>query len=227
MRFNFYYNSNNENNDSKNSRVTQTSTSFRNNEYNEYLGKFQPRSNTVDISVNKQKICTTFNMGRRIFHDCEPYAFNATYPIRAVHFGGIIVFNNPYVSLSPTNFLGGSLGDLTVLSNLNSKPVNSIFVSTYQTIADHLTDNVGSVLSYASLEIVLVDANNIVVGWGTTSTSNVDDTTNGISGYEMTLSLFSFPEISNPSWVIGKGSSFSGLPSASQLPLFPFKELTI
>lgn len=227
MRFNFYYNNHNENNDSKNFKITQTSTSFRNNEYNEYTGKFEPRPQTTDLSINKQKLCTVFNMGQKIFGNCESYSFKATYPIRAIHFGGIVVFSNPYAALSPTNFLGGSVGDLKVLGIINNEPVNSIFISTESTILNHISANPNSILSYASLEVVLVDANNFVVGWGTTSTSNVFGTTNGTAGYNMTLSLFSFPDIGNPSWVIDKDSNFTGIPSASQLPLFPFKKLSL
>jgi hypothetical protein len=76
MRFNFYYNTVNENTDSKVFRISQTSQSFRNNQYNEYKGTFEPRPSVATISVNKQKICTTFNIGKKTLNNCDIHAPN-------------------------------------------------------------------------------------------------------------------------------------------------------
>ncbi|NDG03692.1 MAG: fibronectin type III domain-containing protein, partial [Synechococcaceae bacterium WBB_34_004] len=88
----------------------------------------------------------------------------------------------------------------------------------------------GQTVNYASLEIVLVDANDRMVGWGNTRTGWPDDgngspPTNGVGGTVMTLTLRQFPQVKG-SWVLnGKNAAFSAQASYAWLPVSPYKRV--
>lgn len=143
------------------------------------------------------------------------------YPVRAVHVGGAIstTQTQPGQSIAPTTHLGGTHGDLLTIATINSG--NSITV-------DISSAFIEQTINYASLEVVIVDANNRIVGWGNTRTGWPDDNlgsppTNGIGGTFMTLSIGQFPPIDG-SWVLnGKNPAFASLASYAWLPVQPYK----
>lgn len=57
----------NTNNYSRNVRITQTPKAVRNNQYNEYSGKFTTKPIISNSNINDQQISTTFNTGKKIF----------------------------------------------------------------------------------------------------------------------------------------------------------------
>lgn len=145
----------------------------------------------------------------------------SAYPIRAIHVGGAIRLSTTPAgqSIAPTAHLGGTYGDLRVLSTISTG--NSITVDISSAFA-------GQTINYASLEVVLVDADNRIVGWGNTRTGWPDDgagspPTNGAGGTFMTLTLEEFPVIDG-SWVLnGKNPAFSNLAAYAWLPVQPYK----
>jgi len=150
------------------------------------------------------------------------------YPVRVLHGGGVLVFNGS-TSVSPTYFWDGSIGDLRELSVIQSAN-DSLLVSVQESVDKYIEDNPGAVLTYASLEIVLVDASNKVVGWATTATNPVvPGISSGLGGFFLTASLRFFPETSN-SWIVPLG--FGGTSAAPEpigpiLPLTPYKTVVI
>lgn len=128
--------------------------------------------------------------------------FTVTYPVRAVHAGGVLSFDNWAVFTTPTYFWGGSPGDLRALATMEY-PATSVSVDVSASATKYIADNPGRTLTYSALEVVLVDAANRIVGWGTTSTNQATGPSNGTGGTSMTLSLLSFPTVSAANWVIG------------------------
>jgi hypothetical protein len=145
------------------------------------------------------------------------------YPVRAAHVGGSVRLSTTPAgqSIAPTAHLGGTYGDLRVLGAIESGNTITVDISAAFT---------GQTVDYASLEIVLVDANDRIVGWGNTRTGWPDDgagspPTNGVGGTVMTLTLRQFPEVVG-SWVLnGKNASFSALASYAWLPVSPYKRV--
>jgi hypothetical protein len=146
------------------------------------------------------------------------------YPVRAVHIGGLFSFNQDFTLIcSPTYYLGGSSGDLKNIGIMNY-PDESITVDVSASAVKYIEDNPGRSLVYASLEVVLVDNSNRVVGWGTTATNPSVNPTNGTGGTTMTVHLFDFPNQSN-SWILG-GLSANGWPVSDLIPITPYKQLS-
>lgn len=148
-------------------------------------------------------------------------AYAVRYPVRAVHVGGAIRFSTTpaWESVAPTAHLGGTYGDLRVLATASEGETVTIDISAAFT---------GQTITYASLEIVLVDANSRMVGWGNTRTGWPDDglgapPSNGTAGTSLTVTIGSFPTIEGP-WVLnGKNPAFSSLAAYAWLPVSPFK----
>ena len=145
------------------------------------------------------------------------------YPVRAAHVGGSVRLSTTPAgqSIAPTAHLGGTYGDLRVLGTIESGNTITVDISAAFT---------GQTVDYAALEIVLVDANDRIVGWGNTRTGWPDDgagspPTNGVGGTVMTLTLRQFPEVVG-SWVLnGKNAAFSALASYAWLPVSPYKRV--
>lgn len=146
-------------------------------------------------------------------------AYAVRYPVRAVHVGGAVRVGPANTVVSPTTNVGGTIGDLMALATVQSGPTVTVDLS---------ADFDGQIVNYASLEIVLVDANSRIVGWGNTRTGYPDDgagspPTNGVGGLYLTLTISQFPQITG-AWVLnGKNSAFSGLASYAWLPVSPYK----
>jgi hypothetical protein len=68
MIFNFIYNSVNKNNYSVNLRITETPKAIRNNQYNEYSGKFVINPTTSINPINNQKISTVYCVNKKTFN---------------------------------------------------------------------------------------------------------------------------------------------------------------
>lgn len=150
--------------------------------------------------------------------------FTVSYPVKAVHIGGMFAFNDFAYTAYPTYYWDGSVGDMRTLETMQY-PNTSINVSVQQSLNKYLSDFPDRTLNYASLEIALIDSDNRIVGWGTTSTSNVPGTTNGTDGIGMTISLFSFPSGIPNSWVIG-GNNDGSPPSAELFPFTQYKKVS-
>jgi hypothetical protein len=154
--------------------------------------------------------------------DFQRLPFTVTYPVRAVHAGGVLSFDNWAVYTTPTYYWGGSYGDLRTLATMEF-PATSVSVDVSVSATKYIADNPGRVLTYAALEIVLVDAANRIVGWGTTSTNPAVTSSNGTAGTSMTVSLFAFPSVPASSWVIG------GLPTSGNVtditPIAAYKKV--
>jgi hypothetical protein len=136
--------------------------------------------------------------------------FTPVYPIRAVYVSGVIRLERsgfPNVLLTPTYATGGSSGDLAVLATMQF-PATTVSVSVENSVNKGLTDYPGYALAYASLEVALIDADNRIVGWGTTTSTGIASPTNGTGGYFMTLAVNEFPTIGSPqSWVLTNTSN--------------------
>ena len=154
--------------------------------------------------------------------DFSRLPFTVTYPVRAVHVGGIISFNSWTYTISPTYYLDGSLGDMKTISVMNF-PATSVYVDVSESVTKYLNDYPGRTFIYASLEVVLIDAANRVVGWGTTASNPAANPSNGTAGTSMTINLLSFPSVSN-NWVIG-GLSASGTNTVDILPITAYKKV--
>jgi hypothetical protein len=149
--------------------------------------------------------------------DLSRLPFTPVYPIRAVYVSGVIRLERsgfPNVNLTPTYATGGSSGDLAVLATMQF-PATTVSVSVEASVNKGLTDYPGYALAYASLEVALIDADNRIVGWGTTTSTGIASPTNGVGGYFMTLAVNEFPTIGSPqSWVLTNTSgTFASLPS--------------
>jgi hypothetical protein len=57
----------NTNNNARNVRISEISKAIRNNQYNEYSGKFTIKPIVRNSNINDQQISTTFNTGKKIF----------------------------------------------------------------------------------------------------------------------------------------------------------------
>lgn len=148
--------------------------------------------------------------------------FTVTYPVRAVHVGGMIAFNNFSEIISPAYYWNGTYGDLQTLATMQF-PDTSVYVDVSQSVTKYLNDYPGRTLTYASLEVVLIDAANRIVGWGTTASNPAPNPSNGTAGTSMTISLLSFPQVSN-TWVIG-GLPTSGTNTIDILPITAYKKV--
>lgn len=153
--------------------------------------------------------------------DLTRIPFPITYPIRAIHVGGVLSFNNWARTASPTYFWGGSAGDMRTLAILEF-PATSVSVSVSDSVTKYINDNPGMSLTYASLEVALIDAANRVVGWGTTATSSANQPSNGTAGTSMTIPLLSFPVL-NSAWFLGGNSTYTGLNIADIMPITAYK----
>jgi len=145
------------------------------------------------------------------------------YPVRAAHVGGAVRLSTTPAgqSVAPTAHLGGTYGDLRVLGTIEGGSTITVDISAAFT---------GQTVDYASLEIVLVDANDRIVGWGNTRTGWPDDgngspPTNGVGGTVMTLTLGQFPEVVGAWALNGKNAAFSQLASYAWLPVSPYKRV--
>ena len=120
---------------------------------------------------------------------------NATWPIRAVHVGGLFKITNSsgeFQWLSPT--WPGDFGDLATLGSAEHA-TQSITVNLTATLNAILAANPGWSLVRSSLEIALVDCDNRVVGWGTTDLNGEFGPTHGNGGHIITVSVGDFPTI--------------------------------
>lgn len=57
------------NNYSKNFRISQTPKAIRNNQYNPYTDAFSPNPIILNSELNDQRLCTTFNIGKKILNN--------------------------------------------------------------------------------------------------------------------------------------------------------------
>lgn len=155
--------------------------------------------------------------------------FTVTYPVRAVHVGGVIVLSNGASTLffAPTYGTGGDYGDLATLATM-SYPDTTVSPSVASSVSAAISANPGYSLSRASLEVALVDAANRVVGWATTASDGAGSPTHGTGGTTLTVSLFDFPTITQPSlWVLtGSQTNFGALPSFAVNSPTPYKKVT-
>jgi hypothetical protein len=91
-----------------------------------------------------------------------------------------------------------------------------------------LAQDTNATLVNASLEIVLVDATDRVVGWGVTSTNTSVYSTNGNLGHTMTLRVLRFPSIPQNYWLIGQsGTTFSNRPSYIFAAVRPYQVVSL
>jgi len=147
-------------------------------------------------------------MSQRLLRPRAAYAVR--YPVRAVHVGGSVRVRRPegFLFVVPTAHLGGASGDLMSLATVQSGPTVTVDLS---------ADFDGETVDASYLEIVLVDANSRIVGWGTSPT------TNGVGGLYLTLTIGQFPQITGSFVLDGKNPAFSGLASYAWLPVSPYK----
>lgn len=156
--------------------------------------------------------------------------FTVSYPVRAVHVGGIIVLknsSNSLLNLPPTFSTGGTYGDLAVLATM-TYPATSVAVSVQASANAAVAANPGFSLERSSLEVCLVDAANRIVGWATTASDWAGAPTAGNGGTTLTVNLFDFPSFSQPgSWVFsGSAQNFGNLPSFVLNSPTPYKKVT-
>jgi hypothetical protein len=149
------------------------------------------------------------------------------YPIRAIHAGGAARIQRPGPSEVVYFPSVGGAGDLSVFGTL-AEGQTEITVSYESRVTSLLAQEAGSTFLNGSLEIVLVDATNRVVGWGVTSTSTSVYSTNGNLGHTMTLRVLRFPSIPQNYWVIGQsGTTFSSLPSYIFAGVQPYQVVSL
>lgn len=138
------------------------------------------------------------------------------YPIRAYIVGGMIslsnISNNSYNTGLPIVYSND-------IPNFNYVPLKlsgsieygqtSILVNCQSNLNKALLDFPGTYVSYSSLEVVLVDADNKIVGWATSATSPAPMPTHGSDGYKLTINLFDFPDLTNvpDTWVLTNPSN--------------------
>lgn len=149
--------------------------------------------------------------------DFQRLPFTVTYPVRAVHVGGVVVVRNTSnvsISVPPTFSTGGTYGDLAVLATM-AYPDTSVAVSVQASVTAAGAANPGYTYHRSSLEVCLVDAANRIVGWATTASDGAGSPTHGTGGFSLTVNLFDFPTFSQPAaWVIsGSQANFGTLPS--------------
>jgi hypothetical protein len=121
----------------------------------------------------------------------------------------------------------GGFGDLSVFGTL-TEGQTEITVSYESRVTSLLAQLTNATLVNASLEIVLVDATDRVVGWGVTSTNTSVYSTNGNLGHTMTLRVLRFPSIPQNYWVIGQsGTTFSSLPSYIFAGVRPYQVVSL
>jgi hypothetical protein len=121
---------------------------------------------------------------------------NVTWPVRAVNVGGLFnITNGSSFQFLPTTWPAVDFGDLSTLARVEHA-TESITVDLSSTLSAILAANPGWTLARSSLEVSLIDADNRVVGWGTTESNGDYGPTNGNGGHIMTLTVGSFPTIS-------------------------------
>jgi len=149
------------------------------------------------------------------------------YPIRAIHAGGAVQIQRPGPSVVTYFPSVGGVGDLSVFGTL-AEGQTEITVSYESRVTSLLAQQAGSTLLGASLEIVLVDASDRVVGWGVTSTNTSFYSTNGNLGHTMTLPVLRFPSIPQNYWLLGQsGTTFSSLPSYIFAGVRPYQVVSL
>ena len=147
--------------------------------------------------------------------------FTVTYPVRAVHVGGVLQFNSGAFFTTPTYGQPGAAAcDLGTLATMQY-PATSVAVDVSANAAQYLTDNPGRALTYSSLEVALIDAANRIVGWGATASNPSLNAPNGTGGTSMTVSLLAFPTLS-AAWVLGGGPT-TGTNAADIAPITAYK----
>jgi len=176
--------------------------------------------------ANVEKIIHQNNLGQ-VYVSQTPYPEAIQYPLRALHAGGILRYTlggvTQYVSptydtnglASPTftEVLAG-IADLAELGSATS-PATSVSVDIAPAQAAYIADNPTASFVYASIEAVLVDARNIIFGWGI----NI--------GTTLTVTAHVFPETST-NWVVpngGGGANAYAYPINPYLPLRPYEKL--
>lgn len=146
------------------------------------------------------------------------------YPLRALHAGGILAYTLGGVTqlVSPTYNLNGlasptfndiidGVGDLNVMGTASS-PDTIVTASMQSAIDAYEADNPTAVFDHASLEVILVDARNIVFGWAVSSGTSVD------------VTAHVFPTITG-SWILNGVAGCSGFAVCPYLPLRPYRKL--
>lgn len=138
------------------------------------------------------------------------------YPVRAYIIGGMISLYN-----SSTNTYDRGLPIIYSedVPNFDYVPLKlygnieygntSILVDCQSNINQALSDFPGTYVYYSSLEVVLVDADNKIVGWATSATSPIPMPTHGSDGYKLMINLFDFPDLSGvpDTWVLTNPSN--------------------
>jgi len=163
----------------------------------------------------------------------EPYTASYTvlmlkeaieYPLRALHAGGILRYTLDGVTqfVSPTYNLNGlasptfneiidGVGDLNVMGTASS-PDTSVTASMQPAVDAYEADNPTAIFDFASLEVILVDARNIVFGWAVGSDISVS------------VTAHVFPNITG-SWILNGVAGCVGLAVCPYLPLRPYRKL--
>lgn len=200
------------------SDATQTALDTKAEAIHSHDDLYYTESEINSLLSNKQDTGNYAVINNDGYIPLDDLPFSVAYPVRAVHVGGMWAFNGWTYTAYPT----GIIGDLKVLTTMEY-PNQTVEVSVQQALDQYLIDNPDKTLDYASLEIALVDANNRIVGWGTTSTSNAAGTTNGTTGTSMVLSLFSFPSGIPNSWILG-GLNVD-CPASSIAPYTAYKQV--
>lgn len=121
---------------------------------------------------------------------------NVTWPVRAVHAGGLFKITNGPGSFQwlPATWPSGDFGDLTTFGSVEHA-TSSVTVNLTSTLNAILAANPGWSLVRSSLEVVLLDCDNRVVGWGTTELNGDYGPTHGSGGHVITVSVGDFPTI--------------------------------
>ncbi len=149
---------------------------------------------TVDASLLTQGTLPDARISSAIARTSDP-RLNVTWPVRTVNVGGLFkITNGSSFQWLPTTWPAVDFGDLSTLASVEHA-TESITVNLSSTLSAILAANPGWTLVRSSLEVALLDADNRVVGWGTTESNGDYGPTNGNGGHFMTLTVGSFPTI--------------------------------
>lgn len=152
-----------------------------------------------------------FNGNGIIFDNGSQYTAPLEYPIRAYIVGGMINLSNlsnsayytglPIIySVDTPNF---SYVPLKLYGTIEYSGV-SLEVNCESNINQALTDFPNTYVEYSSLEVILLDADDKIMGWATSATSSTPMPTHGNDGYKLTINVFDFPDLNSvpDTWVL-------------------------
>jgi len=145
------------------------------------------------------------------------------YPLRALAAGGLVRYSlgGPTQYVSPTYDITGlaspTYDDIApatadLLSRGSASSGTTVNATIQPALDAYEADNPTAVFLSASIEIVLVDARNIVFGWGVALSQTI------------TVTAHVFPEITG-TWVTNQGAQNPLYPITPYLPLRPYRKL--